>query len=69
MAVVLFMSMGFPWEMREFHVPYDRGHNEMIREKYLNVRALAKMNSTVSLRCCGKPKDCPARLVCTMSGL
>ena len=69
MAVVLFMSMGYPWEMREFHVPFDRAFATGIRDKYLSVIDLAEhAEKTNYTRCCGKPKSCPAKAVCTIAG-
>lgn len=35
--IVLFMSMGSPWEFREFHVPYDPAVALEIENKYLRV--------------------------------
>lgn len=68
-AVVLFMAMGYPWEMREFHVPYDQGHNAEVRDKYLFVRSLiARGDTPVNTRCCGKAKDCVAKAVCSIAG-
>lgn len=67
MAVVLFMSMGYPWEMKEFHIPFDRAFANAVREKYLSVIDLAEKTKQPSYtRCCGKPKSCPARAVCSV---
>ena len=33
-AVVLFMAMGYPWELREFHVPYDPIIAQGVAEQY-----------------------------------
>lgn len=35
--IVLFMSWGSPWEMREFHIPYDPAHNSLTEAKYRRV--------------------------------
>lgn len=35
--IFLFMTMGWPWETREFHVPFDPGFAVETEEKYLRV--------------------------------
>jgi hypothetical protein len=35
--VVLFMGIGTPWELREFHVEYDVAHNVAVEAKYRRV--------------------------------
>lgn len=58
LSIVVIMQMGYPWTMREFHLPYDRGFSMGVREKYLSVRqAVADQRAP---RCCGRVKSCPA---------
>ena len=61
MVIVLFMYMGFPWEMAEIHVPYDPAFAGAIRDKYLAVRQAAADQR--DLGCCGL-KGCPAYGLC-----
>lgn len=63
MTVVLVMALGYPWDMREFHVPYDRGLAVGVRDKYLRVRQ-AVADQRPPRDCCGSPRSCPAGLVC-----
>lgn len=60
--VVLFLSMGYPWGMKEFHVPYDPVHATLVRDKYLAVREAASAKSDYP--CCGKTKSCPVGQLC-----
>lgn len=61
MCIVLFMFMGFPWEMTEIHVPYDAAFAGGIRQKYLDVRQAAA--DQTDLGCCSL-KGCPAWALC-----
>lgn len=67
-VVVLFLGMGFPWEMREIHVPYDHAFAMGIRDKYLRVRQQVA-DQRPSRDCCGKPRSCPAGRVCGIGEL
>ncbi len=61
MSVVLFMEPGYPFTMREFHVPLDRGYNLQVDEKYRRVRqAVADQREPF---CC-RSKGCPAAALC-----
>jgi hypothetical protein len=39
--IVFFMTLGNPWEMREYHIPYDPDYAARIREKYQEALRLA----------------------------
>jgi len=62
-AVVLFMAMGYPWELREFHVPYNPAVAQDIADKY----RLA-MHTDMPQPCCGPgsktARACEMRTVC-----
>ncbi len=66
-AIVLMMSMGFPWEMTEVHIPYDREVALSIERKYLTVLECV-VAETMPSPCCApgskESRGCPARLVC-----
>jgi hypothetical protein len=69
MVIVLFMALGYPWEMSEIHVPYDPAFALGVRDKYLRVRAAVNNpEGDPPMPCCSpKSKDakaCPARAVC-----
>jgi hypothetical protein len=70
LAIVLFFSMGFPWEMTEIHVPYSRAFAEGVREKYANVLQLV-VEDEMPPPCCGprskESRACPARTVCPVA--
>jgi hypothetical protein len=61
MCIVLFMFMGFPWEMTEIHVPYDAAFAGQVRQKYLDVRQAAA--DQIDVGCCNL-KGCPAWGLC-----
>lgn len=65
--IVVFLSMGYPWEMTEIHVPADQYFQEEVRQKYLRVRR-AVADGIMPEPCCGPrsadAKMCPARNVC-----
>ena len=61
MAIVLFMTMGFPWEMREIHVPFNPAFAADVRHKYLTVRQAVADQTPVA--CCNL-KGCPAWDLC-----
>lgn len=67
LSIVLFMAMGYPWESREIHVPYDPHFSEDVRQKYIRVRE-AERDGMMPDPCCGPgskdSKVCPARMVC-----
>lgn len=68
MSIVVFMSMGYPWEMREFHVPFDREFAHGVREKYTRVRQHVA-DQVPPRDCCGpttkQGASCPARRLCS----
>lgn len=65
--IVLFLSMGFPWEMKEVRVDYDEVRAFEIERKYLRVREAAEAGK-VPGDCCkfsGKSNDeCPSATLC-----
>lgn len=63
--VVFFLAMGYPWQMKEIHVPYDPTYALKIRDKYLRVRQ-AVADQAPARDCCGLAKGCPARGTCTV---
>mgnify|MGYP000862407070 FL=1 len=66
-SVVLFLGMGFPWEIREFHIPANPQYQADTANKYRSVMAHAE-KGIVPQPCCSprsaEAKDCPARAVC-----
>lgn len=40
--IVLFLALGNPWDVREYHIPFDPGSAFMIESKYRNALAQAK---------------------------
>ena len=66
LVIVLIFGMGYPWEMREVHVPWDPQFALGIRDKYLRVRQQVA-DQAPSRDCCGTPKSCPARGVCEIA--
>lgn len=66
-AVVLFMAMGFPWELREFHVPADPAVARDLKAKY----TLA-IGPEMPQPCCGPGSktaaSCEMRSVCPVAG-
>lgn len=72
LAVVLMLAMGYPWELREFHIPYDPGFAESVAHKYREVRHLQVINE-MPQPCCAPgstaAKECGARTVCPVGRL
>lgn len=66
-TILLMMKMGYPWDLREFHIPYNPQFAEDVAEKYLTVRRDAGLKVPPP-PCCtpGSPesKTCEARTVC-----
>lgn len=69
-SVVLFLGMGFPWEIREFHIPANPQFQADTANKYRSVMAHAEAG-TMPPPCCSprsaESKDCPARAVCPVA--
>lgn len=69
-ALVVFVVLGFPWEIIEFQVPYDPMHALTISNKYRAVRD-AVAEGVPPMACCGVgstlSKQCFARTVCPVS--
>jgi hypothetical protein len=69
-SVVLMLAMGYPWELREFHIPADERWQIQVRDKYLRVRAAAEIDQA-PMPCCGvgsaESRSCPARTVCPVA--
>jgi hypothetical protein len=65
--VVLFLSMGYPWTMKEILVKFDQGMASMIESKYRAVREAVKTGE-VPPQCCSpfskEAKACPMRFAC-----
>lgn len=72
LAVVLMFAMGYPWEMREFHIPYDPAFAEGVADKYVMVRAHVEAGE-MPPACCApgssQARQCPARTVCPVGRL
>jgi hypothetical protein len=70
LMIVIMLAMGYPWEMREFHIPYDPILAEGVAEKYRTVRALLA-EGEMPPPCCGPgsatARNCPARAVCPVA--
>lgn len=66
-AVVLFMAMGYPWELREFHVPADPKLAHEIKSKYRLAIA-----PDMPPPCCGPgskvASSCEMRTICNVAG-
>jgi hypothetical protein len=67
LSIVLMLGMGYPWDIREFHIPADPMWQHQIREKYLRVRAAVRHGQPPQ-PCCGpgskEAKACVARAAC-----
>jgi hypothetical protein len=66
--IVLFLSLGFPWEMKEVRVDYDEVRAFEIEQKYLRVRAAVEAGK-VPGDCCRftpgmKSDECPSATLC-----
>lgn len=60
-SIVLMMEVGYPWTMREFHIPYDMAYSTNVVNKYRRVRqAVADQRPPI---CCGQ-KGCPSAITC-----
>lgn len=63
LVIVVFQGMGFPWEMREIHVPYDEQYVVALEAKYRLVRE-AVAAGVPPVACCQHgskaAKACPA---------
>jgi hypothetical protein len=69
-TVVIMMSVGYPWEVTEIHIPYDPKFALGVRDKYLRVRdAAAKVEMPPP--CCnyGSPQAqaCEFRAICPVA--
>ncbi len=66
MAVVTILALGYPWEMREFHIPADPQFQASVAEKYLAARA-----DEIPPACCmptsKESRACPARRICPVA--
>jgi hypothetical protein len=59
----LLLSTEYPFEMKEFRIPFDPQYAEVMRAKYLRVRQ-AVADQVLPPACCGAPKTCIARSLC-----
>ncbi len=65
-SIVIIMAMGFPWELREFHIPANQEYQDMVRDKYLRVLEATGVPAPCE-GCVPKAKialKCPARNFC-----
>lgn len=60
MMIVNFVQLGWPWDMKEIHVPYDEAWSETTRGKYSEVRQTDEMPE-----CCNR-KSCMMADWCSM---
>jgi hypothetical protein len=68
-TVLLMMGLGYPWEMREFHIPADERMHYATVSKYRRViSAVERRDPKDLMLCCAAgsttSKACPARRVC-----
>lgn len=68
-ALLVFVTLGFPWDIYEYQIPYNSLYAERMRDKYLYVRQCVKEGSPPMEPCCGGKmafmgKACPARYIC-----
>lgn len=64
-SIVLMMSLGYPWHMREFHIPFDRGHCNGLRQRYLDVRQAVADQRPPRCGCVSAERQgCAARAWC-----
>lgn len=64
-TVVLLGVMGYPFELREFHVVYDRHAANGVRDKYLRVRQAVADQRPPRCGCAAKERaGCPGRAGC-----
>jgi hypothetical protein len=65
--VVVFLGMGYPWEMLEFVIPRDEAHIFEVGQKYRNVLA-AVASGNMPMPCCAPrssmARNCPHRMSC-----
>lgn len=71
-AIVLFLGMGFPWTMKEFHIPADVQWQQEMKAKYTRVLTAVE-DRQVPNPCCApgsaESTSCPARHVCPIGQL
>lgn len=64
-TIVVFIILGYPWETREFHVPYDPSYVDKIWEKLAAVRQAVADQSPGHCWCSSKERTkCRARFLC-----
>lgn len=71
-VILLFMSLGYPWEMREIHIPANPRYQADTEARYLYVRHAAETGIMPEPCCSPRSKDaanCPARAVCPVGML
>lgn len=62
-ALVVFVVLGYPWEIIEVQVPYDPMHALQVASKYRAVREAVAVGEPPR-QCCGSPSGCGARVLC-----
>jgi hypothetical protein len=67
--IVLFMGMGYPWTLKEFHIPYDVPAATDVERKYRRVLDMAAQGILPSSCCLGgkEAEACPARRICPVA--
>lgn len=60
---VVFFTLGFPWDMKEFVIPFDPHFAHDVTEKYRMVRQAAA-DQRPPAECCGGEKSCATRGLC-----
>lgn len=66
-AIVLMMWMGYPWELREFHVPYDHAVAQGLATKYRRALDVEVMPEPCCNPRSAASKICPARGICPVA--
>ena len=67
--IVVILSLTYPFEMREIHVPFDRVFAYGVRDKFYRVLQAVADQTPPRCECVGKDRDgCPARGVCWYGG-
>lgn len=62
--VVVILSLTYPFEMKEIHVPFDRPYATALRDKFARVLQAVADQRPPRCECGPQEKDCPARLDC-----
>src|SRR5205814_2064417 len=69
-SILVFLEMGFPWDLTEIHIPFDPKFAYGVRDKYLRVREAANRGELPRACCSIGDKgisECPARGICPVA--